>query len=118
MENFCKELKDHATKTILKKGNATINKRREKIYQKQKVCYIYKRNLVIIMMKRNKVRDHCHYTGKYRVDAHNICNLKYRIPKTIPVVFHNGSNYDHHIIKKMINKNTLYLQCCTWKNNT
>ena len=24
-----------------------------------------------------KVRDHCHYTGKYRGVAHKICNLMY-----------------------------------------
>ena len=29
-----------------------------------------------------KVRDHCHDTGKYRVAAHSICNLKYSVPKT------------------------------------
>ena len=23
-----------------------------------------------------KVRDHCHYTGKYRGAAHNACNLQ------------------------------------------
>ena len=45
-----------------------------------------------------KVRDHCHYTGKYRGAAHSICNLRYRIPKEIPVVFHNGSTYDYHFI--------------------
>ena len=39
-----------------------------------------------------KVRDHCHYTGKYRGAAHNACNMQYKVPKTIPVVFHNGSN--------------------------
>ena len=37
-------------------------------------------------MKKIKARDHCHYTGKYRGAVHNICNLKYRIPKTISVV--------------------------------
>ena len=36
----------------------------------------------------HKVRDHCHYTGKYREAAHNIYNSKYKIPKEIPVVFH------------------------------
>ena len=51
-------------------------------------------------MKKNKARDHCHYTGKYRGAVHNICNLKYRIPKTISVVFHNGSKYDYHFIVK------------------
>ena len=50
-----------------------------------------------------KVRDHCHYTGKYRNAPHNICNLRYKIPKEIPIVFHNGSTYDYHfIIKKLV----------------
>ncbi|XP_022810632.1 uncharacterized protein LOC111347672 [Stylophora pistillata] len=45
----------------------------------------------------DKVRDHCHYTGKFRGAAHNGCNLKYRRPKFIPVVFHNLANYDAHL---------------------
>ena len=49
--------------------------------------------------------DHCHYTGKYRGAAHDICNLRYKTPKEIPVVFHNGSTYDYHfIIKKLAEK--------------
>ena len=46
------------------------------------------------------VRDHCHYTGKYRGADYSICNLKYTISKEIPPVFHNGSNYDYLIIIK------------------
>ena len=49
-----------------------------------------------------KVRDHCHYTGKYRGAAHKICNLRYNTPNEIPVIFHNDSNYDYHFIKKGI----------------
>ena len=49
----------------------------------------------------NKVRD-CHYTGKYRGAAHNKCNLRYKIPKEISVVFHNGSTYDYHFIIKQL----------------
>ena len=53
--------------------------------------------------KNYNVRDHCHYTGKCRGAAHNICNLRYKIPKEIPAVFHNGSTYDYHfIIKKSV----------------
>ena len=54
------------------------------------------------LLKNDKVRDHCHYTGRYRGPAHNTCNLKYRKPKFIPVAFHNLSGYDSHLfIKKL-----------------
>ena len=50
----------------------------------------------------DRVRDHCHYTGRYRGAAHNSCNLKYRKPKSISVFFHNLSGYDSHLfIKKL-----------------
>ena len=55
---------------------------------------------MITIKKHNKVKDHCHYTGKYRGAAHGICNLRYKIPKDIPEVFHNGSIYDNHFIIK------------------
>ena len=50
----------------------------------------------------DRVRDHCHFTGRYRGPAHNSCNLKYRKPKSISVFFHNLSGYDSHLfIKKL-----------------
>ena len=48
--------------------------------------------------KHHKVRDHCPYTGKYRGAAHDIFNLRYKAPKEIPILFDNGSTYDHHFI--------------------
>ena len=42
----------------------------------------------------------CHYTGKYRGAAYSICNLRHKIPREIPIVFHNGSTYDYHFIIK------------------
>ena len=27
-----------------------------------------------------------------------MCNLKYSISKKIPIIFHNGSNYDYHFL--------------------
>ena len=69
-------------------------------YNKQKICYICKKEFD---KKIYKVRDHCHYTGKYRGAAHNICNSRYKILKEIPIVFHNGSTYDYHfIIKELV----------------
>ena len=59
-----------------------------------------------------KVRDHCHYTGKYRGAAHSICNLRYKVVKEIPVVFHNGSANDYHfIIKYLARKFYGYFEC-------
>ena len=52
----------------------------------------------------HKVRYHCHYTGGFRGAAHNICNLRYKTPNKIPVIFHNGSTYDYHFIIKQLAK--------------
>ena len=42
-----------------------------------------------------------HFTGKYRGATHNICYLRYKTPKEVSVVLHNGSTYDyHHSLKK------------------
>lgn len=49
-----------------------------------------------------KVRDHCHQTGNYRGAAHQICNLNLRTVKKIPVIFHNLTGYDAHIICQAI----------------
>ena len=66
-------------------------------FNKSKICWICDEPF-----KDNKVRDHCHYTGRYRGPACNSCNLKYRKPKFIPVFFHNLSGYDSHLfIKKL-----------------
>ena len=51
-----------------------------------------------------KVRDHCHYNGKYRGAAHSLCNLQYKIPSYIPVVFHNLAGYDAHMFIKELAK--------------
>ena len=61
---------------------------------------------------KKKVRDHCHYTGKYRGAAHSICNLCYKITKEILVVFHNGSTYDYNfIIKQLAREFNSYFHC-------
>ena len=59
-----------------------------------------KKDIVLIIKKYQKVRDYCHYTGKYRGAPHEICNLRYKTPKQIPVAFHNDSTYDYHFIIK------------------
>ena len=58
-------------------------------------------------IKDNKVRYHCHYAGEYRGPAHNLCNLRYKVPSYIPVVFHNLSGYDAHLFIKELAKYTI-----------
>ena len=49
------------------------------------------------MLIEKKVKDHCHYTGKFRGATHSKCNLNYKVLKEIPIIIHNAS-YDAHFI--------------------
>ena len=105
MKKSCKDLRKHATKIINygKKKMIPLTTEEKICYNKQKICYICKKEFNNNDKKQQKVKDHCHYTGKYRGAAHNICNLRYKVPKEIPVVFQNGYTYDYHfIIKELV----------------
>ena len=58
----------------------------------------------------HKIRDHCHYTGKFEGPAQSIFNLRSKTPKEIPVVFHNGYDY-HFIIKQLAKESDSQLEC-------
>ena len=105
MKKFCEDLRIHATKIInYEKKKIIPLTAEEKInYNDQKYCYICEKEFGTIDKKNYKVRDHCDYTGKYRGAAHNVCNLRYKVPEEIPVVFHNGSTCDYHfLIKELV----------------
>ena len=114
MKKFSKGLRTHATKIINyeKKKMIPLTTEENIYHNKQKICYICKKEFnnndtagpsSLERKKNDKIRDHCHYTGKYRGAAHNICNLRYKVPKEIPIVFRNGSIYDYHfIIKELV----------------
>ena len=107
MKKFWKDLREHATKIINYEKKKMISlMKKEEIYQnRQKICCICKKEFDNNDKKQQKVRDYCHYTGKYRGAAHNMCNLRYNVLKEIPVVFHNGSTYDYHfVIKELVKK--------------
>ena len=70
----------------------------EQKYQDSQNCWICKQEL-----NSDKVRDHCHATGKFRGAAHNKCNLKLRIPWKLPIIFRNLHGYEGHIIFKKLN---------------
>ena len=113
-KKFCKDLREHVTKIINyeKKDKIPLTKKKEKNHNKQEVCYIWKNEFNTDDKKHYKVKEHCHYTGKYRGAAQNICNLRYRIPKEIPIVFHNGSTYSYHfIIKELVKEFDENFEC-------
>ena len=65
----------------------------DKLYHETKnTCHICSKTCI------NKVRDHCHETGKCRGPACKICNLRYKQQSFIPVIFHNGSGYDFNLL--------------------
>ena len=70
----------------------------EQKYQGSQNCWICNEEL-----NTDKVRDHCHVTGKFRGVAYDKCNLKLRIPKKLPIILHNLQGYDGHIIFKELN---------------
>ena len=110
MEMFCKDLKNQAMKIINheKKEMMPLTDKETESYEKQKACYLREeefsadKNDEDTLKKKHTVRDHYHYTGKFRGATHDICNLRYKIQKRIPVVFHEGSTYDYHFIIKTI----------------
>ena len=74
----------------------------EEDYKNDNICRFCEKEILY-----NKVRDHCHLTGKYRGPAHNICNINVTQDQSnfIPFIFHNFSIYDCHMFfKKVVDK--------------
>ena len=78
----------------------------QKLFEQAKTCHICSCEL-----KNDKVRDHCHFTGKYRGAAHNKCNLMCKKPRVLPVIFHNLQGYDAHLFIKQLAKLEGKLDC-------
>ena len=96
-------------KIISELGNKPMKitpKEQEQFY-KASNCWICEKLLNL----QDRVRDHCHFTGRYRGAACNICNLKYRKPNNISVFFHNLSGYDSHLFIKKLNNTMGPIDC-------
>ena len=96
-------------KIISELGNRKmiISKEEEEQFKQASNCWICGKLLNI----QDRVRDHCHFTGRYRGAAHNICNLKYSKPNNISVFFHNLTGYDSHLFIKKLNITTGAIDC-------
>ncbi|KAK5640735.1 hypothetical protein RI129_009282 [Pyrocoelia pectoralis] len=96
---FVKELHDIATWANEIVGTVvpmeTLSKEQMESFQNATVCHICNKPF---QPGDIKVRDHSHFTSKFRNAAHQNCNLNYKDTHVIPVVFHNLSGYDSHFI--------------------
>ena len=67
----------------------------EHLFQKNNSCWICKK--FINNHNEEKVRDHCHVTGKFRGAAHWNCNVNFQLTRKLSVISHNLRGYDSHL---------------------
>ena len=88
-------MKKHFDKKLI------MTEEEENLFQKSNSCWICKK---LIDNDEEKVRDHCHVTGKFRGAAHWNCNINFQLTKKVPVIFHNLRGYDSHLIFNELTK--------------
>ena len=109
-----KDYMEKLSKKLLRIGKEIINEDKKPMtpltddkkikHEGSKKCYLCNQSFNTNKQRKyyknyKKVRDHCHYIGKYRGAAHSLCNLRYQEQRDIPVILHNGSEYDFHLIE-------------------
>ena len=83
-----------------------MSEQEEESFKNATVCYTCG-----LKLRNDRVRDHCHLTGKYRGAAHEKCNLRMRTPKFVPVLFHNLEGYDSHLFVKSLGLSNGEISC-------
>ena len=78
-----------------------MTEKEEHLFQESNNCWICKK---LIDNNDEKVRDHCHLTGKFRGAAHWDCNINFQLTQKVPVIFHNLKGYDSHLIYFKLHK--------------
>ena len=94
--NYCrKTMKKYFCKNLI------MSAEENELFGITNICWICGK---LIENTDNKVRDHCHITGKYRGAAHYSCNINLKISKKVLLIFHNLKGYDSHLIFKELSK--------------
>ena len=93
---YCKKVMNkHFNKNLI------MSEEEEHLFQQSNSCWIYEK---FIDNKDEKVRDHCHVTGKLRGAAHWSCKIDLQLTKNVPVTFHNLKRCDSNLIFCEFNK--------------
>ena len=77
--------------------NVIMSAGEEERFQQSNICWICGK---LFDIADEKIRDHCHVSGKYRGAARWGCNVNLKITKKVAVIFHNLRSYDSHLIFK------------------
>ena len=118
-------MKKHFNKTL-------IMSEEEEQFQLSSTCWICGK---LIDDDDEKVKNHCHITGKFRGAAHWSCNINLQLTKKVSVIFHNLRGYDSHLffnkfknfdvkvdiipnrlekyIASFLNKNLVFIEVCS-----
>ena len=107
------EMLEEVIKKIHKEFNFSkkmlpLTKKEQSEFENAKICWICQKGFE---EKDKKVRDHCHFTGKFHGAAHNKCNLQFKKPTFTPVIFHNLSGYDAHLFVKNLGETEGNIKC-------
>ena len=119
---FVERLEQDITRIYKKCGKVkmTITPNQQRKFQKAITCWICQGKFDKNDKKLKPVRDHCHFTGKYRETCKNLrdisgadlqCNLQFRKPKFTPVFFHNLAGYDAHLFVRNLGKTEGEIKC-------
>ena len=81
--------------------NLIMSEKEEHLFHQSNSCWICKK---LIDNDEEKVRDHCHVTGKFRGAAYWNCHIDFQLTKKVPVIFHNLRGYDSHLIFNELDK--------------
>ena len=93
---YCKKvMKKHFNKNLI------MSEKEEEQFQSSNISWICEK---LIDFDDEKVRDHCHVTGKLRGAAHWSCKINLQLTEKVPVIFQNLRGYDSHLIFRELNK--------------
>ena len=93
---YCKKVMNkHFNKNLI------MIEEEEHLFQQSNSFWICKK---LIDNDEEKIRDHCHGTGKFRGTARWDCNINFQLTKKVPVIFHNLRGYDSHLILNKLDK--------------
>ena len=94
--SYCRKvIKRHFSKNLI------MSPEEEERFQLSNICWICNK---LFDVSDNKVRDHCHVTGKYRGAAHWSCNVNLKMTKKVLAMFHNLEGFDSPLIFKELSK--------------